>query len=122
MDGRGDGGSYIDFGRSEEYVNFGTEGNQAFTVEFWVKVTKGGGKDQNVFLSTYMGGDGWRNGWMMYWRNADGGIYRATWGETGGNICEPSLRHRKMENGNISCLCTVIKACRAVRSFVRNCM
>ena len=74
MDGRGDGGSYIDFGRSEEYVNFGTEGNQAFTVEFWVKVTKGGGKDQNVFLSTYMGGDGWRNGWMMYWRNADGGI------------------------------------------------
>jgi len=22
-----------------------------------------------------------------------------------------------MENGNISCLCTVIKACRAVRSF-----
>ena len=35
---------------------------------------------------------GWRNGWMMYWRNADGGIYRATWGETGGNICEPSLR------------------------------
>ena len=57
-----------------------------------MKVTKGGGKDQNVFLSTYMGGDGWRNGWMMYWRNADGGIYRATWGETGGNICEPSLR------------------------------
>lgn len=34
VDGRGDGGSYIDFGRSEEYVNFGTEGNQAFTVEF----------------------------------------------------------------------------------------
>lgn len=92
VDGRGDGGSYIDFGRSEEYVNFGTEGNQAFTVEFWVKVTKGGGKDQNVFLSTYMGGDGWRNGWMMYWRNADGGIYRASWGETGGNICEPSLK------------------------------
>ena len=57
-----------------------------------LKVTKGGGKDQNVFLSTYMGGDGWRNGWMMYWRNADGGIYRATWGETGGNICEPSLK------------------------------
>ena len=85
VDGRGDGGSYIDFGRSEEYVNFGTEGNQAFTVEFWVKVTKGGGKDQNVFLSTYMGGDGWRNGWMMYWRNADGGISRASWGETGGN-------------------------------------
>ena len=61
-------------------------------LSFGVKVTKGGGKDQNVFLSTYMGGDGWRNGWMMYWRNADGGIYRATWGETGGNICEPSLK------------------------------
>lgn len=91
VDGRGDGGSYIDFGRSEEYVNFGTQGSQAFTIEFWVKVTKGGGKDQNVFLSTYMGGNGWRNGWMMYWRNASGGIYRASWGESGGNICEPSL-------------------------------
>nr|WP_291591400.1 DUF4972 domain-containing protein [Bacteroides sp.] len=91
VDGRGNGGSYIDFGRSEEYVKFGTQNNQSFTIEFWVKVTQGGGKDQNVFLSTYIGGSGWHNGWMMYWRNSSGGIYRATWGETGGNICEPSL-------------------------------
>ena len=47
-----------------------------------------------VSYTHLMGGDGWRNGWMMYWRNADGGIYRATWGETGGNICEPSLKAR----------------------------
>ena len=90
VDGSGTGGSYIDFGRSEEYVKFGAEGNQAFTVELWVKVIRGGEKDQNVFLSTYMSGDGWRNGWMMYWRNMDGGVYRVTWGETGGNICEPA--------------------------------
>lgn len=88
VDGRGSGASsYIDFGRSEDYVKFGAQDNQAFTVEFWVKVTQAGGKDQNVFLSTYMNG----NGWMMYWRNADGGIYRATWGETNG-ICEPAIK------------------------------
>lgn len=88
VDGRGSGASsYIDFGRSEDYVKFGEQDNQAFTIEFWVKVTQGGGKDQNVFLSTYMNG----NGWMMYWRNADGGIYRATWGETNG-ICEPAIK------------------------------
>lgn len=88
VDGRGSGASsYIDFGRSEDYVKFGPQDNQAYTIEFWVKVTQAGGKDQNVFLSTYMDG----NGWMMYWRNADGGIYRATWGETNG-ICEPVIK------------------------------
>lgn len=89
VDGRGVGASsYIDFGRSEDYVKFGEQNNQAFTIEFWVKVTQPGGKDQNVFLSAYMNG----NGWMMYWRNADGGIYRATWGETNNGICEPVIK------------------------------
>mgnify|MGYP002605779179 CR=1 FL=1 len=90
VDGRGSGTSpsYIDFGRSEDFVKFGEQNNQAFTIEFWVKVTQAGGKDQNVFLSTYMSG----NGWMMYWRNADGGIYRTTWGEANNGICEPAIK------------------------------
>lgn len=89
VDGRGSGASsYIDFGRSEDFVKFGEQNNQAFTIEFWVKVTQAGGKDQNVFLSTFMNG----SGWMMYWRNADGGIYRATWGETNNGICEPVIK------------------------------
>lgn len=89
VDGRGSGASsYIDFGRSEDFVKFGDWNNQAFTIEFWVKVTQPGGKDQNVFLSTYMD----RNGWMMYWRKDDGGIYRATWGEANNGICEPAIK------------------------------
>lgn len=91
VDGKG-GNSYIDFGRSEEYVKFGEQGHQSFTVELWVKVTERGRWDNCLFLCSYMSDSSWRNGWMMYWRNADGGIYCATWGETGGNICEPSLR------------------------------
>ena len=91
VDGKG-GNSYIDFGRSEEYVKFGEQGHQSFTVELWVKVTERGRWDNCLFLCSYMSDSSWRNGWMMYWRNADGGIYRATWGETGGNICEPSLK------------------------------
>lgn len=88
VDGRGSGAeSYIDFGHDEEYFNFGAAGLQSFTVEFWVKVTKAGGKDQNVFLSTLVNQDGW----SMYWRNADGGIYRGTWGDEQG-LVEPSFK------------------------------
>ena len=74
------GNSYIDFGRSEEYVKFGEQGHQAFTVEFWVKVTERGRWDNCLFLCSYMSSDNWRNGWMMYWRKDDNGVYRSTWG------------------------------------------
>lgn len=79
VDGKGNN-SYIDFGRSKEYAVFGERGHQAFTVELWVKVTQRGGNDNCIFLSSYMSTDAWRNGWMMYWRKDDGGIYRTTWG------------------------------------------
>jgi len=74
--------SYIDFGRSKDYVNFGEAGSQAFTIELWVKITEHGPNDNSIFLSTFFSNDGgnWRNGWMMYWRVANNGIYRATWG------------------------------------------
>lgn len=74
--------SYIDFGRSRDYTVFGESGNQSFTIEFWVKITERGPYDNSIFLCTYLsnGTDRWRNGWMMYWRKSNNGIYRATWG------------------------------------------
>lgn len=82
VDGKG-ANSYIDFGRHKEYVQFGEQGNQAFTIEFWVKMTERGGHDNSIFLSTFCerGGDPrFRNGWMMYWRKDNNGIYRTTLG------------------------------------------
>lgn len=79
VDGKG-GNSFIDFGRSEEYVKFGEQGKQSFTVEFQVKVTERGRWDNCLFLCAYMSDSNWRNGWMMYWRKSDDGIYRTTWG------------------------------------------
>lgn len=79
VDGKG-GNSYIDFGRSEEYVKFGEQGHQSFTVELWVKVTERGRWDNCLFLCSYMSDSSWRNGWMMYWRKDDNGVYRTTWG------------------------------------------
>ncbi|TWV11081.1 DUF4972 domain-containing protein [Bacteroidaceae bacterium HV4-6-C5C] len=74
--------SYIDFGRSKDYTVFGDAGNQSFTVELWVKIKEHGPNDNSMFLSTFYSNSTaqWRNGWMMYWRNANGGIYRTTWG------------------------------------------
>lgn len=73
--------SYIDFGRSRDYTVFGETGNQSFTVEFWVKIIERGPYDNSIFLSTYFSnsGDHWRNGWMMYWRKSNNGIFRVTW-------------------------------------------
>lgn len=74
--------SYIDFGRSRDYTVFGTNGNQAFTVELWAKITENGPHDNSIFLSTFFsnGTAQWRNGWMMYRRKSGAGIYRVTWG------------------------------------------
>ncbi|GAB3414217.1 DUF4972 domain-containing protein [Niabella aquatica] len=71
--------SYINFGRSKDYTVFGTNGNQSFTVEFWVKIKERGPYDNSIFMCTYFSTSQWRNGWMMYWRNANNGIYRVTW-------------------------------------------
>nr|WP_320059119.1 DUF4972 domain-containing protein [uncultured Bacteroides sp.] len=81
IDGKSNG-SYIDFGRSKDYTVFGEVGNQSFTVELWVKIKEHGPNDNSIFLSTFFSNSSaqWRNGWMMYWRNASGGIYRTTWG------------------------------------------
>jgi len=51
----GNAGSYIDFGYSEDYVKFGEDDNQAFTIELWVNIKEycnKQGEDNCTFLST----------------------------------------------------------------------
>ena len=46
-------GSYIDFGYSEDYVKFGEDDNQAFTIELWVNIKEycnKQGEDNCTFL------------------------------------------------------------------------
>ena len=61
----GNKGGYIDFGYSPDYVQFGEDGNQAFTIELWVNVTEycaEPGQDNSTFLSTITKKDYW-SGW-----------------------------------------------------------
>lgn len=61
----GNRGGYIDFGYSPDYVRFGTDGQQAFTVELWVNITdycNEPGQDNSTFLSTMTNRDYW-SGW-----------------------------------------------------------
>ncbi|WP_291591398.1 DUF4972 domain-containing protein [Bacteroides sp.] len=61
----GNKGSYIDFGYSEDYVKFGDDDNQAFTIELWVNIKEycnKSGEDNCTFLST-MTNDPYWSGW-----------------------------------------------------------
>ena len=61
----GNQGGYIDFGYSEDYVKFGEDANQAFTIELWVNVKEycnQSGEDNSTFLSTMTQKDYW-SGW-----------------------------------------------------------
>ncbi len=61
----GNNGGYIDFGYSDDYVKFGDNNNQAFTIELWVDVTEycnKAGEDNSTFLSTMTQKDYW-SGW-----------------------------------------------------------
>ena len=61
----GNKGGYIDFGYSEDYVKFGDDANQAFTIELWVNVKEycdQPGQDNSTFLSTMTQKDYW-SGW-----------------------------------------------------------
>jgi len=61
----GNKGGYIDFGYSPDYVQFGADGQQAFTIELWVNFTaycSQPGQDNSTFLSTMTQQDYW-SGW-----------------------------------------------------------
>ncbi len=76
----GNKGGYIDFGYSPDYVTFGDQGNQSFTVEFWVKITgyyTVAGQDNSMMLNTYVddkdnSNNNSKSGWNMYSRNNNG--------------------------------------------------
>lgn len=67
----GNAGSYIDFGYSEDYVKFGENDNQAFTIELWVNIKEycsKQGEDNSTFLSTMTNNPYW-SGWRAQDRN-----------------------------------------------------
>ncbi len=72
----GNNGGYIDFGYSPDYVNFGSDGNQSFTIELWVNVKEycnKSGEDNSTFLSTLVNNGTW-GGWRSQDRNK--GLYQ----------------------------------------------
>jgi len=60
----GSDGGYIDFGTSDEYINFGEPGKRAFTVELWLKFKSINGGIESV-VSTFIENSGVRCGWMV---------------------------------------------------------
>lgn len=61
----GNAGTYIDFGYSEDFVKFGEDDDQAFTIELWVNIKEycnKPGEDNSTFLST-MTNDPYWSGW-----------------------------------------------------------
>lgn len=89
----GKNGGYIDFGVHPEYSHFGEPGQQAFTVEFWMKLTD---VDQylNSFvflLSTFTDDDTKdheRKGWAV---NSHFGRLRMTYGIAYSDLFEPGF-------------------------------
>lgn len=70
----GNNGGYIDFGYSEDFVKFGDDNHQNFTIELWVNIkefTTQDGEDNSTFLSAYV--DSPRSGWRVQYRKVNGG-------------------------------------------------
>lgn len=61
----GNAGTYIDFGYDEDFVKFGEQDDQAFTIELWVNISEycnREGEDNATFLSTLTTDPYW-SGW-----------------------------------------------------------
>ena len=89
----GKNGGYIDFGVHPEYSAFGEQGQQAFTVEFWVKLT-----DVDEYLNSFVfllstftdddKKDHERKGWAV---NSHFGRLRMTYGIGYSDLFEPGF-------------------------------
>lgn len=89
----GKSGGYIDFGVHPEYSHFGEQGKQAFTVEFWVKLT-----DVDQYLNSFVflistftdddTKDHERKGWAV---NSHFGRLRMTYGIGYSDLFEPGF-------------------------------
>ena len=109
----GKNGGYIDFGVHPEYSAFGEQGQQAFTVEFWVKLT-----DVDEYLNSFVfllstftdddTKDHERKGWAV---NSHFGRLRMTYGIGYSDLFEPGFSfstlnqwvHVAVEIGRASC-------------------
>lgn len=70
----GNRGGYIDFGYSEDFVKFGDDNHQNFTIELWVNVQEfcnKPGEDNSTFLAAFV--DSPRSGWRVQYRKVNGG-------------------------------------------------
>lgn len=102
----GNNGGYIDFGYSPDYVQFGDNNNQAFTVELWVNVSaycNVAGQDNSTMLSTMTQKDYW-SGWRAQDRNK--GLLRtmvAHWQDSGpSNPQEWEPGYKKSDNWTLN--------------------
>jgi len=97
-------GGYIDFGYEPAYSAFGQDGNQAFTVEFWINISAYydvPGEDNSTMLSTYIKASNYRTGWRMYSRNNGGTqVARLTIANVSGgsySTWEPLFNYNKLD-------------------------
>ena len=70
----GNKGGYIDFGYSEDYLKFGGDNHQNFTIELWVNIkefSSKSGEDNSTFLASYV--DSPRSGWRVQYRKVNNG-------------------------------------------------
>ena len=86
----GSKGGYIDFGVHPEFSRFGEDGQQVFTIEFWIDLKS---TDQtNYILSTFIEdyGAGIRKGWGIN-RFRDNNRFRITYGIKEVDLFEPGF-------------------------------
>lgn len=70
----GNKGGYIDFGYSEDFVKFGDDNHQNFTIELWINIKEFStkqGEDNSTFLAAFV--DSPRSGWRVQYRKVNGG-------------------------------------------------
>lgn len=71
----GNKGGYIDFGYSEDYVKFGDDNHQNFTIELWINIKEycnKPGDDNSTFLASFVS-DAPKSGWRVQYRKVNGG-------------------------------------------------
>nr|WP_294083749.1 DUF4972 domain-containing protein [Proteiniphilum sp. UBA5384] len=70
----GNNGGYIDFGYKEDFVRFGGDDHQNFTIELWVNVKEfcsKPGEDNSTFLASFVNSP--RSGWRVQYRKVNNG-------------------------------------------------
>lgn len=70
----GNKGGYIDFGYNEDFVKFGDDNHQNFTIELWINIKEFStkqGEDNSTFLAAFVNSP--ESGWRVQYRKVNGG-------------------------------------------------